>query len=483
MRWAQGRYSPRRSVTMANNRTYNNRNQLWTRVVLDSADPCGVTVTLDYDRNGNLTSDGEKFTYVFNPFGQLVAIKDHSKGSLLAEFTYSGLGHRISERTDTSDAVDSGKPDGLVDGSDRVFYIATDPQGRRVATFRKNDEHPKETFVWTPAGVSGPGGNVGGALILRDRVADASSPEYWAVTTAEEPRPERHYSCSDSRLSVVALIGLAEQYRYSATGMPYGIPLGDVNSNGEVEIVGGVIVDKNVIAEIEQEAAYQVRADLDLDGLVDSADIAIADAAAGAALGRGMFSAPAIAARIGFSELELLLPSYPTSTWAVRSLVYRSDISTNLIYFREAADALLELSLLAEVKSSQPASPSALFSFSAAANRTWLDKCILNCFDLGHDVLVQNGKTCCDAAGGAWVSPDESGATISCYCKRRLLQPGQVVPIQPRKDPRFNPRGIPRDFPYDYYDPNVWADCMASTWEAVRYYRLLCVANCLGPTP
>ena len=100
-------------------RRHNKRNDLSGGSVRDHADPSTAhTVTLSYDRNGNLTSGGEEYTYEFNPWGQLVRIRDYNTAKLLAEFTYSGLGHRISERTDTSDAVDSGKPDGLVDGSD-----------------------------------------------------------------------------------------------------------------------------------------------------------------------------------------------------------------------------------------------------------------------------------------------------------------------------------------------------------------------------
>ena len=52
---------------MDDTRTFNKRNELRTRVVKDSSNILtGKTVTLTYDKNGNLTSDGEKFDYTYN---------------------------------------------------------------------------------------------------------------------------------------------------------------------------------------------------------------------------------------------------------------------------------------------------------------------------------------------------------------------------------------------------------------------------------
>ena len=54
-------------VEMDNTRTFNKRNELRTRVVKNSSNILtGKTVTLIYDKNGNLTSDGEKFDYTYN---------------------------------------------------------------------------------------------------------------------------------------------------------------------------------------------------------------------------------------------------------------------------------------------------------------------------------------------------------------------------------------------------------------------------------
>jgi YD repeat-containing protein len=284
---------------MDDTRVYNKRNELRERSVLDSTNPTTPRiVALDYDRNGNLTSDGEKHTYTFNPFGQLVRINDFATGDLIARFTYNGLGQRISEQTDVNRPGNTGEPDGLVTTSDPVFYLAVDPQGRRVATYRDQDRHPKETFVWTLAGISGPGGVANGTLILRDRNENGADPLAWATVEGSDARPERHYSVSDHTGSVVALLGLhnvndaptaklAEQYRYSVTGVPYGIPLGDVNANGQVEDGGGFSPDKNIVADMAASSVYQVRGDVNLDGLVDWDDVAIVDGQFGVSLGRG----------------------------------------------------------------------------------------------------------------------------------------------------------------------------------------------------
>jgi len=54
-------------VEMDDTRTFNKRNELRTRVVKNSSNILtGKTVTLIYDKNGNLTSDGEKFDYTYN---------------------------------------------------------------------------------------------------------------------------------------------------------------------------------------------------------------------------------------------------------------------------------------------------------------------------------------------------------------------------------------------------------------------------------
>jgi hypothetical protein len=91
---------------------------------------------------------------------------------------------------------------------------------------------------------------------------------------------------------------LAEQYRYSPSGVPFGIPLGDVNGDGKCE-GGSTGTDKTQINGLvssfgSSASNYHVRGDLNLDGQVNASDTAIVTANDGVTLGRGKLSAAAI---------------------------------------------------------------------------------------------------------------------------------------------------------------------------------------------
>lgn len=205
--------------------------------------------------------------------------------------------------------ADDGLPDGVVDGYDSIFYIANDLQGRRVATFRGTESNPKETFIWHPAGVQGPAFK--GGPLLRDRNATlGTNPEDWDDDAAGATRAERIYYCTDYQGNVVALVGstgtLKEQVRYSATGVPYGIPLGDVDSDGINNSTTTGDSDYDVITAI-MGGSYDVRGDLDLDGDVDSADRSIAQGRDGEVLGRDMVSIAAVGNRfVSFEGVQLV---------------------------------------------------------------------------------------------------------------------------------------------------------------------------------
>ena len=289
-------------------RTINKRNELRSRSVLDSTNPSTArTVTLAYDKNGNLTDDGEKYTYEYNPWGQLVRIRNRvSPYETQAVYAYNGAGWRISEQLDRNDSGDTGVTDGIVDSYDPVFYLATDLSGRRIATYRGSDTYPKESFIWHPVGIGGPATR--GGLILRDRVASLTDPTLWATDPGDSDRGERTYACSDFRGDVVALVSatgggngtgaLVEQYRYSATGVPIGIPLGDVTGDGDA--AGSPATDLQIVDDIYTNSGYEVRGDLNLDGVVEDADLVIAMSAIGTQTGRGKFSAPGVAGSFGY---------------------------------------------------------------------------------------------------------------------------------------------------------------------------------------
>jgi YD repeat-containing protein len=329
------------SGEMDDSRSYNLRNELFWREVMDVVEPNapGQTVELTYDRNGNLTSDGQRHRYRFDPWGRLVGIDDFATEAPIARYTYSGLNHRISEQTDTNSQGggqgEAGEPDGVIDEHDSVFFIATDPQGRRVATYRRDDAHPKETFVYAPTGVAGLSGVFGGAALFRDRDPELSDPTKWELLEGPEERTQRHYFCSDHTGSVVALLGLrlgeneaptatlAEQYRYSATGVPYGIPLGDIVADGVV-----TTADVDVVEDLSGSSGYQVRADLNLDGLVTPDDAAVAQPNLGLSTGRGYFGIITLRNRVGLGQLERTLQVGPG--WSTGGGVYREDVNRHV---------------------------------------------------------------------------------------------------------------------------------------------------------
>lgn len=56
-------------------RTHNVVNELLTRDIDDNS---SVNFTLVYDDNGNLTDDGEHYTYEYDAFGRLRKVKNRS---------------------------------------------------------------------------------------------------------------------------------------------------------------------------------------------------------------------------------------------------------------------------------------------------------------------------------------------------------------------------------------------------------------------
>ncbi len=186
----------------------------------------------------------------------------------------------------------TGSPDTVVDSHDPVFFIAVDPQGRRVATYRGTDTYPKETFVYHPDGVRGP--HFQGGVMLRDRYSGlATTPSTWASAAGNATRDERMYYASDYRGNVIALVQsdstIAEQYRYSSSGVPFGLPAGSIKGDGKVD--GGTSgADYLIVNNLITHTLYEQRADLNLDGVVDSGDLAIVVAKNGLGTGKGSLS-------------------------------------------------------------------------------------------------------------------------------------------------------------------------------------------------
>ncbi|MFQ5380717.1 MAG: hypothetical protein ACE5EF_03705, partial [Dehalococcoidia bacterium] len=246
-------------------RTHNSVNELTARDTDSSGtDDC----TLLYDAVGNMTDDGESYLCVWDAFGRLREVKDRS-GNLVAEHRYNGLGHRIGELVDTDE-------DGDVDGSDEWRYFAHDERWRIVAHFMGSDSDPTEEYVFHAAGANGTGGSSYiDLVVLRDR-----------DTTDNGTMDERVYYCQNWRADVSALVDdsgeLVEWVKYSSYGVPFALPAGDTDSDGDCDGA-----DAAQISAWKRASAYDVRGDLNLDGAVDATDEA---AVANASLGRGVLS-------------------------------------------------------------------------------------------------------------------------------------------------------------------------------------------------
>ena len=157
-----------------------------------------------------------------------------------------------------------------------------------------------------PAAARGPG--LTGGILLRDREGALTNPVSWAADNAGDTREERTYACSDFRGSVSALVSetgtLAEQYRYSATGVPMGIPLGDVKVDGIVAGGAGADSVKAEAARIAGIGSYSVEMDTDLDGVITTADTGAVTARSGRSLGMGKLSEASVGWRVGWKGME-----------------------------------------------------------------------------------------------------------------------------------------------------------------------------------
>ncbi len=286
-------------------RTHNLANEVLTREP-DSDPP--PEFTFAHDAAGNMTDDGEEYTYEYDAWYRLVRIRNRSTTDLVAEYTYYGNGYRASSHHDTN-------LDGDVDGDDPVYYFAYDERWRIVATFRDDDTDPKERFLHHAAGMNGYGGSSYiDSIILRDRDADTDWDD-----ESDGVLEERRYYCQSWRHDVVAIVTddgkLAERARYSAYGVPYGIPLGDVNGDGTVDASDQGLITLNW-------GSGPVRYDLNLDGTVDAADAAIVTNEWGTTLGRGALSA--IGNRRGYAGYEADFAR--DSIMHVRHRVYHAEL-------------------------------------------------------------------------------------------------------------------------------------------------------------
>jgi RHS repeat-associated protein len=235
-----------------------------------------------------MTNDGTDYKYEWDAFYRLRKVKTQG-GVLVAEYRYNGLAYRTGVHEDTDTDSD-------VDGSDLWYYSAYDERWRMVATYRSSDTDPKERFVHQQAGDGGFGGSSYIDLVaFREKDANTA----W-TSASDGTLEERLYYCQNQHADVVALItaagGQREMDRYSAYGVPFGLPTGDCDSDGDCDVN-----DRNQIqAWINASNQYDVRGDIDLDGDTDSTDKTnLRNNFEGVGLGSGTLSAGQVGCRRG----------------------------------------------------------------------------------------------------------------------------------------------------------------------------------------
>jgi RHS repeat-associated protein len=273
--------------------TFNKANEWLTR---DTDTNGSTNFTLTHDAAGQMTDDGQNYTWKHDGFGRLKEVRNRSNSALVAEYRYNGLGYRIGWHYDA-------EIDGDVDANDPWYYFAYDERWRPVATFRGSDSSAKEKFVYHAAGLRGMGGSSYiDTVVLRDRDANSG----W-TSAADGTLEERVYYAQNWRgdVSVVLQanpeggINILEWVKYSAYGTPWTISAGDYNRDG-------VLTSADATAFQADYDTDNLRADVNFDGATDFADFLYFyiqyDTAEGG--GRNAQSRTSVANRIGYAGYQ-----------------------------------------------------------------------------------------------------------------------------------------------------------------------------------
>jgi hypothetical protein len=289
-------------------RTHNVVNELTAR---DTDSNASNNYTLTYDGSGDMTDDGQSYKYEYDSFLRLRKVKNQSS-ALVAEYRYNGLGHRIAVHEDTDTDLD-------VDANDKWFYDAFDERWRHLARFRESDSSPKEDFVPAQAGLDGNGGSSYIDLVVC-RNKDANT----AWTSASDGNlEERIFHCQNWRADVSAIVTssgtMKEWGKYSAYGIPFGLPGGDTESDGDCDST-----DLTQVQTWINGSQYDLRGDIDLDADVDSNDKSTINGSFnGITLGRGNLSADGVASRRGLAGYQRELSASTMYCIRVRCFVSR----------------------------------------------------------------------------------------------------------------------------------------------------------------
>ncbi len=202
------------------------------------------------------------------------------------------------------------------DVNDIKYHRVYNDNWQQVAVYRADDDDPKELFLYHQAGLDGSGGSSYiDAVVLRQKNDNSG----W-TNAADGTLEQRYYYCQNWRADVVAIVTSAgkmmEWVKYSAYGVPYGLPAGDTDSNA--------VTNQTDVDNIDAGPAYDVRYDANLDGSITAADSSrVSTNFLGVSLGWDALTNSAVGNRRGYAGYEF---DEAVSKYHVRNRVLDSHL-------------------------------------------------------------------------------------------------------------------------------------------------------------
>ncbi|MEZ6018452.1 MAG: hypothetical protein R3F49_25380, partial [Planctomycetota bacterium] len=221
---------------------------------IEEIDAVGAT----YSKSGMLLDD-LRLDYVYDAWGRIVEVKNATGGAALALYRRSAADHLIGEQLDRDLDLD-------IDANDYWEYFLTRPSDMgMLASFRGSDADPLVERLWLAELHSKATGSFGASAVLESRDDDydgAGDRE----TVLFIDRTGSVIGCYGDDPSAGKQV---ERLFYNMTSQPVLMPWGDVDGDGDSDAS-----DTGWVNILWSFSLYDVRADLDLDGDVDSIDYA-----------------------------------------------------------------------------------------------------------------------------------------------------------------------------------------------------------------
>jgi len=216
------------------------------------------TVAATYSKSGMLLND-LRLKYKYDAWGRTVRVINASNGATLANYRRNALDHLIGEQLDR-------QPDTYIDGNDYWEYFLIRPSDMgMLASFRGSDVDPLVERLWLGDLESSATGSFNAPAVLesRDDNYDGTIDRDTVLFVDRTGSVMGNYGDDGS-------VGKQlERIHYNMTSQPFLMPWGDVDGDGDSDSS-----DESWIGTLWSFGWYDVRADLDLDGDVDSTDYA-----------------------------------------------------------------------------------------------------------------------------------------------------------------------------------------------------------------